>query len=143
MVALTPQMALTTASSTDLSLQLPSLTEWEKEPEKTLAFPELATEQLQKRIASGKSFQCNQLSQNSFQSLSAQPCRYSLQSLSQQLYRHLLQSFSEQLCQTQSLRDQLCKQSLESLSDQLCRKSLESLSDQLCRSIRQLDQTEL
>ena len=151
MVALQPQMALTKASSTDLSLQLPSLTEWEKEPEKTLAFPELATEQLQKRIASSKSLQCQKLTQISFdsltryslskqsckknfQSLSAQLCRYSFQSFSQQLCRIILQSFSEQLCKTQSLSDQLCKTSLESLSAQLCRNNSESLSDQLCRS---------
>ena len=134
MVALHPQMALTTASSTDVPLQLPSLTERGKETEKDPAFPQLATEQLQKRIDSGKSFQCNQLSQNSFQSLSTQLCRYSLQSLSQQLYRNLLQSFSEQLCQTQSLSAQLYKKSLERLSEQLCKKSLASLSEQLCRS---------
>ena len=132
MVALHPQMALTTASSTDVSLQLLSLTERGKETEKDIAFPQLATEQLQKRIVSGKSFQCNQLTQISFQSLSAQLCRYSFQSFSQQLYRNVLQSFSEQLCQTQSLNEQLCQ--TQSLSEQLCQKSLESLSEQLCRN---------
>ena len=134
MVAFQPQMALTTASSTEFSLQLLSLTERGKETEKDPTFPQLATDQLQKKIVPGKSFQYHQLSQNSFQSLSAQLCRYSLQSLSQQLYRNILQNFSEQLCQTQSLSEQLCKKSLESLSEQLCRNTSESLSEQLCRN---------
>ena len=155
MVALHPQMALTTASSTDVSLQLPSLTERGKEPEKDTAFPQLATEQLQKRIASRKSFQCNQLSQNSFQSLSAQLCRYSLQSLSQQLYRHILQSFSEQLCQTElestALQEKLRELERPALQEEL--RDLERTASQeslrelerpaLQEQLRQLDQTEL
>ena len=60
MVTLHPKMAQTTASSPDVSLQLPSLTERGEEPEKNTTFPQLAIEQLQKRIFPGKSFlQCN------------------------------------------------------------------------------------
>ena len=76
MVTLHPKMAQTRASSTDVSLQLPSLTERGKETEKNPTFPQLAIEQLQKRIFTGKSFlQCQQLSRNSLQSLSEQLCR--------------------------------------------------------------------
>ena len=84
MVTLHPKMAQTRAFSTDFSLQLPSLTERGKETEKTTAFPQLATESLQKRIFPGKSFlQCQQLSRNSLdslirQNLSEQLCRNSL-----------------------------------------------------------------
>ena len=56
MVSLHPKMAQTRAFSTDVSLQLPSLTESGKETEKDPALPQLATEQLQKRIFPGKSF---------------------------------------------------------------------------------------
>ena len=116
MVTLQPKMAQTTASSTVVSLQLPSLTEKGKEPEKNTTLPQLAIEQLQKRIFPGKSFfQCQQLSRSSLDSLIRQ-------SLSEQLCRNILQSLSEQLC----------RHSFQSLSNQLCRSTLDSL-------IRQLD----
>ena len=90
MVTLHPQMALTQASSTVLSLQLPSLAGGGEENEKDIASPQLATNQLQKGIVYRKSLQCPNLSQTSFDSLtgyslSRQSCKKNLQSLSEQL----------------------------------------------------------
>ena len=82
MVTLHPQMALTKASSTVLSLQLSSLTGGGEEKEKDIAYPQLATAQLQQRIVSRKSLQCQKLTQISFDSLT----RYSLSRLNQQKY---------------------------------------------------------
>ena len=62
MVTLHPKMAQTRASSTDVSLQLPSLTERGKETEKTTAFPQLATERFRK----GSSQERASYSANSF-----------------------------------------------------------------------------
>ena len=150
MVALNPRMAQTRASSTD-SLQLLSLTEGRKETDKALAFPELAMNQLQKRIVSRKSLQCQKLTQPSFdsltryslskqsckknfQSLSAQLCQNSFQEDSYQLYRDSLQSLTDQLCRMilQSFSEQLCSNTLESFSAYLCRNGFHSFSDQLC-----------
>ena len=90
MVTLHPQMALTQASSTVLSLQLASLAGGGEEKEKDIASPQLATNQLQKGIVYRKSLQCQNLSQTSFDSLtgyslSRQSCKKNLQSLSEQL----------------------------------------------------------
>ena len=161
MVVLIPPMAQTRASSTDLSLQLPSLTEWEKEPEKTLAFPELATEQLQKRIASRKSLQCQKLTQLSFDSLTddklelGSPESESLTDDKLELGSPESESLtddklelgspeSESLTddklelgspESESLTDdklELGRPESESLSEQLRRKNSDSFSDQLC-----------
>ena len=139
MVTLHPQMALIKASSTVLSLQLPSLTGGGEEKEKNIAYPQLATAQLQKRIVSRKSLQCHQPTQTSFDSLtgyslSKQFCKKSFQSLSEQLCQNSFQEDSSQLYRDsfQSLNDQLCRIILQSFSEQLCSNPLESLSEQLC-----------
>ena len=139
MVTLHPQMALTKASSTVLSLQLPSLTGGGEEKEKDIAYPQLASEQLQKRIVSRKSLQCQNLTQISFDSLtgyslSRQSCKKNLQSFSEQLCSNTLESFSEQLRQNSFQEDsfQLYRASLQSFSAYLCRNGFHSFSDQLC-----------
>ena len=141
MVTLHPQIALTKASSTVLSLQLPSLTGGGEEIEKNIAFPQLATEQLQKRIVSRKSLQCHKPTQTSFDSLtryslSKQLCKKSFQSLSRQLCQNSFQEDSSQLYRDsfQSLNDQLCRIILQSFSEQLCSNTLESFRAYLCRN---------
>ena len=135
MVALTPPMALTRASST-YSLQLRSLT-----------VSELSMNQLQKRIAPGTSFQCQKPMQISFASLT----RYSLSkplcqksfdsltgySLSTQLCQQSLQSLTDDKLElgspeSESFSDQLCTVSFHIFRKDFCRTGFYSFSDQLC-----------